>query len=236
MAYGNNVLDSMTPGDMAGFRDALRSLDLQRGEIVVEAGAPSDLMYFPVTAQFANVNLLADGGGVETSVVGREGVSGLAAFLAEAECAWRIVVQRSGTAFSVPLSAVQALRRRSPEFDSRLLRLSYFYQVQAAQSAACNAAHRLQARLARWLLSLDDATPGKPLAITQEEVALFLSAQRTTVQDAMSTFRSAGAIAYLRGVITIRDRSRLERHACECYRVLRDTEVRLGLIPDPGNP
>ncbi|RZI57154.1 MAG: Crp/Fnr family transcriptional regulator [Zymomonas sp.] len=235
MAYGNNVLDSIIADDLVEFGGAVRRILLERGEVLLEAGTISRVMHFPVTTQLANVSLLANGGGVETSVVGREGVSGLAAFLADTECGWQIVVQRSGEAFVAPVAAVQALRRRSPAFDRLLLRLSYFYQLQAAQTAACNAAHRLQQRLARWLLSIDDATPGEPVAITQEEVALFLGAQRTTVQDAMSNLRALGAIAYRRGVISLRDRAVLEGQVCECYGILRDAEQHLGLVPDTGN-
>ena len=40
----------------------------------------------------------------------------------------------------------------------------------------------------------------------------------------------AGLIDYTRGHVTIKNRQKLERAACECYRTVRDEYQRLGLL------
>ena len=89
------------------------------------------------------------------------------------------------------------------------------------QLAACNALHRVDGRMARWLLQLHDRVPGDFLPVTQEGLAQLLGVRRTTVTLTMSKLRAAGAIpSDRRGFVEI-DRARLERVACCCYAMQR---------------
>ena len=106
--------------------------------------------------------------------------------------------------------------------------------MRAAQTAACNASHTVLPRVARWLATAADLTPGAPVVFTQDEIALLLGAQRTTVQDAMARLRDSGAIRYGRGAITVADPERLRREACGCYRVLGGLANALGVQPAPN--
>src|SRR5690606_10632978 len=113
----------------------------------------------------------------------------------------------------------------------QLLRLSYVYQMQAVQHAACNALHPARPRVARWLLAASDVSPGEPVHLTQEELAGLLGAQRTTVNEAANQLKEAGAIRYARGVVRILDRPMLERLACECYAMERRRIEEAGVMP-----
>jgi Crp-like helix-turn-helix domain len=57
-----------------------------------------------------------------------------------------------------------------------------------------------------------------------------LGTSRTTVTLAAGSLHDAGLIDYSRGHVTIRNRSKLEGSACECYRVVRSEFDRLGLL------
>ncbi|HUP05093.1 MAG TPA: helix-turn-helix domain-containing protein [Bryobacteraceae bacterium] len=57
-----------------------------------------------------------------------------------------------------------------------------------------------------------------------------LGAPRTTVTLAAGMLHEAGLIDYTRGHVTIKNRQKLERAACECYRTVRDEYQRLGLL------
>ncbi|MBX9460350.1 MAG: helix-turn-helix domain-containing protein [Brevundimonas sp.] len=114
----------------------------------------------------------------------------------------------------------------------KLLRLSYIYQMQAAQHAACNAVHAALPRVARWLLTTADLTPGERIPLTQEQLAGLLGAQRTTVNEAANQLRDRGAISYSRGVVRILDRGLLERMACECYAMERGRIEAAGVMPE----
>ena len=53
--------------------------------------------------------------------------------------------------------------------------------AQAQQSAACNASHPVEARLARWLLHAHDRTSSESLPLTQEILAQMIGVQRNAV-------------------------------------------------------
>jgi hypothetical protein len=89
--------------------------------------------------------------------------------------------------------------------------------AELAQNAACNRFHLIEARLPRWLLMAHDRAPTDELALTHGQLATLLGVRRSGISVAAAALQARKAIRYNRGAITILDRSRLERHACECY-------------------
>ncbi|MEA2864516.1 MAG: hypothetical protein QOC84_2472 [Bradyrhizobium sp.] len=86
--------------------------------------------------------------------------------------------------------------------------------------------HKLQPRLARWLLHSRDRNDGDKLALSQDFLSEMLGVRRTTVTLAAHTLQTAGVISYRRGKIEITDRKGLEAIACDCYlMVKRNIEV-----------
>jgi len=233
MSYGNHFLDSLPAADAQALRPVLREVRLEPGEIVIEQGGGVPIIHFPITAQLTNVIVYEDGSAIETAVIGREGVSGLAPFMSDQPCGWQVVVRAGGGAWVGSAVSIREQAYASRPLMEHLLRLAHVYEAQAAQTAACNAQHRTTARVARWLLVAADLTPGEPIIFTQEELAGFLGAQRTTVNEATNRLKDLGAIRYSRGVIRILDRSALEAAACECYAMHIEYKRRAGLLPDP---
>lgn len=232
MSHGNHFLDSLNPADAEALRPLLRETSLEVGQILIEQGAAVEVVHFPAGAQLANLIVFADGAAIETAVVGREGISGLAPFMADEPSAWRVAVRAAGPAWAAPAGTVREHSYRSRAFMAQLLRLTHVYQAQGAQVAACNANHRTTARVARWLLMAADLNPGQPLAFTQEELAALLGAQRTTVNEATNRLKDSGAIRYSRGVIRVLDHRRLEGSACECYEMHRAVSSHAGVLPE----
>jgi CRP-like cAMP-binding protein len=94
------------------------------------------------------------------------------------------------------------------------------------QSAACNALHDLEFRLARWLLHAHDRCENDSLPLTQEFLSQMLGVRRTTVTLAAKTLQNAGLVNYRRGKIEIVDRAGLEAISCKCYGVIcRNVEL-----------
>jgi CRP-like cAMP-binding protein len=89
------------------------------------------------------------------------------------------------------------------------------------QSVACNARHKVDARLSRWLLTCSDYRSDCTLPLTQEFIAAMLGVRRTTVTDVATDLQEAGIIAVRRGNVEILDRAKLLGRACECYSVTR---------------
>jgi CRP-like cAMP-binding protein len=89
-------------------------------------------------------------------------------------------------------------------------------------SNACNAAHGVKERLARWLLMMRDRNDGDVLPITQTLLAEMLGVQRPTVTHALQTFQKKGIVSAGRRQVAILDRERLLGESCECYMAVRD--------------
>lgn len=231
MAYDNHFLDSLAPTDLEALRPHLRRVEVAVGRVLIAQDAEVDEVHFPADAQLANLVRFADGTGVEVAVVGREGLSGLAPFMAAQPCGWEVSVRMAGTVHVMSATALRARFRESAALLKGLLRLSGVYQMQSVQHAACNARHTALPRVARCLLTAADFTPDARIDLTQEELASLLGAQRTTVNDAANQLKAREAISYSRGVIRVLDRAALEAVACECYAMQRARTEAAGMMP-----
>jgi hypothetical protein len=115
-----------------------------------------------------------------------------------------------------------------------LLRYVQTVLVQNAQSAATNAHHRVEARLARWLLMCHDRIEGDEIALTHEFIGMMISAERSGVTITLHILEGAGMIRSTRGRVTIRNREMLEELAGDSYGV-PEAEYRR-LIGPLGHP
>lgn len=223
----NNLLwAAMDEADREALRPHMSLRHLPHGDVVTEAGEPVTVVYFPVTTDLANIIRFEDGRSGMATNVGREGVSGLAAFLADEPCGWDVQVQISGGAWALPAKVLRQRVEASDELLALLLRLTHFNQIEAAQNAVCNALHTVTPRVARWLLSVQDRVGLDAFPITQDDVATLISARRTTVNASWQEIRAGGAIGHSRGKVKILDRDRLKSQACECYEILAARSIR----------
>jgi CRP-like cAMP-binding protein len=154
-------------------------------------------------------------------MVGREGAVGAFGGLGPWNAFTRAVVQLPGTAVVIPASSFQAVVAQRERIRNLILRYKEALLAQVQQTAACNALHTLEERLARWLLQALDRADDPELPLKQEFIAQMLAVRRTTVTVVASKLQEAGMIRYRRGHIAILDRSRLEETACECYGAIR---------------
>lgn len=217
----NRFVAALSFEEALHLRPLLRRVTIATDQIVVLQGTPVTEVHLPIDAQFANVVRFPDGSAIETAVVGNEGMTGLAPFMADRECAWEIVCRARGDAYVVNAAALRALAADRPRLMGRLLALTDLYQAQSAQAAACNAIHPIRDRIARWILTASDLSPNETLTFRQEELARLIGAQRSTVSEAAAQLKRRRFIAYNRGVIRITDRAGLEAAACDCYRMLK---------------
>src|SRR5437868_6403570 len=66
--------------------------------------------------------------------------------------------------------------------------------VQAAQRVACSRLHPVQARLARWLLSVYDRIDRDEFVVPQEIIAELVGVHRPTITVALQRIQDQGAI------------------------------------------
>jgi CRP-like cAMP-binding protein len=127
----------------------------------------------------------------------------------------------------MPAAILEREAHASPQLRAILLRYVLAYLNSATQSAACNRAHLLEQRLARWLLTARDRAGSDRLPLTHELIATMLGVRRAGVTVAAQSLQSAGFIHYAHGRITIADREGLAVAACECFEVTRREYARL---------
>lgn len=163
------------------------------------------------------VNDLEDGLRAEVGVIGREGLlgmpllAGVDTFFVEAQ------VQLPGTALRMTArDFIDQVETNAP-LRKLLLRYNEALQAQIMQTAACNASHDLEERLARWLLIAHDRAESDELQLTQEFVATMLCVHRPSVTVTAGILQRAGLIRYAGGRVTVLDRPGLEAASCECY-------------------
>jgi CRP-like cAMP-binding protein len=173
------------------------------------------------------VYTLNDGMTAEVGLIGNEGVVGIAVFLGGNSTPNQAIVQIKGKAVRLSAKVVQAEFKRGDSFQNILLRYTQALITQISQTAICNRLHAVEQRFCRWLLLSHDGVKSNELELTQELIATMLGGRRESVTVAAGRLQDAGLISYVRGHITILDRTRLETYVCECYGVVKDEYKRL---------
>ena len=217
----NGLLAALEPSDFALLHAHLRQLSLIAGATLQEEEAPVEQVYFPLSGLISLVAVMELGEAVETATIGHQGAIGAFAGLGHWHAFSRAVVQIPGTAMVISASNFQAAVSRSERIRDLILRYKEGLLAQVQQTAACNALHQVEARLARWLLQAIDCVDDPKLPLTHDHLAEMLAVRRTTVTVIAGKLQEARLIRYHRGRIDVLDRAGLERMACECYRTIR---------------
>jgi len=205
----------------------LELIPLPLGKILYESGDALRHVYFPTDAIVSLLYVMENGASAEISVVGNEGLIGIAVFMGGESTPSRAVVQSAGYAFRLLGKQFKAEVNRHGEMLHLMLRYTQALLTQMAQTAVCNRHHSIDQQLCRWLLLSLDRLPGDQLTMTQELIANMLGVRREGVTDAAGKLQKLGVIEYSRGHIKVLDRPRLEQLSCECYAVVKKETDRL---------
>ncbi|MGA8554388.1 MAG: helix-turn-helix domain-containing protein [Candidatus Acidiferrales bacterium] len=133
----------------------------------------------------------------------------------------REIVQIAGTGFRVRVDTLKTILPSTPYLQGILGRYAAGLAMQVAQTAACNRVHKIEERLARWLLIAQDRIDSGMVNITHDFLATMLGTDRPSVSVAASILQKREIIAYTRGSVKILNRKKLEEFACECYSIIQ---------------
>ena len=205
----------------------LRLVPMPLGKVLYEPGDALRHVYFPVNSIVSLLYVLEDGASAEISVVGNEGLIGVALFMGGETTPSRAIVQSSGHAYRLVGTRLKDEFHLNGEVQLLLLRYTQALLTQMAQTAVCNRHHSVDKQLCRWLLLSLDRLDSNQLVMTQELIANMLGVRREGVTEAAGKLQKLGVIHYTRGKITVLDRPGLERLCCECYAVVKKETDRL---------
>ena len=197
------------------------------GQVLYESGDVLHHVYFPTDSIVSLLYVLADGASAEISVVGKEGLIGVALFMGGETTPNRATVQSAGHAYRLIGQQLKDEFHRNGELQLLLLRYTQSLITQMAQTAVCNRHHSVDQQLCRWLLLSLDRLSSNRLTMTQELIANMLGVRRVGVTEAAGKLHKLGVIRYVRGQITVLDRPKLEQLCCECYGVVKRESDRL---------
>lgn len=218
---GNHILDSLPGGEVAALRPKLRRTTVGRGQELYAPGAPIRELYFPVSGLVSMVATLRSGRSIEVGTIGREGVTGLPMYRGSKNLPYQVGGQIAGEGYALAADDYFSLHAGSPSFRSAIERYIHVLMTMMAQTAACNGAHDVIQRLAKWLLISHDAAAGPDLPLTQEYLAIMIGVQRPTVTLAAGELQRLGLLSYRRGKIHLHDREAIAKRSCECYGAIR---------------
>ena len=223
----NHLLAAFTAGTQDRLFSHLSIEYIPLGMVLYESGHTMRRVYFPIDSIVSLLYVMDSGASAEISLVGNEGLVGIAVFMGGESTPSRALVQSAGHAFS--LSGARLKHEFNNDGDMRMLMLRYTQALitQMAQTAVCNRHHSIDQQLCRWLLLSMDRLPSNRLTMTQELIANMLGVRREGVSEAAGKLQNLGVITYHRGMITVMDRPKLEKLCCECYSVVKRETDRL---------
>ncbi|MCX5495834.1 Crp/Fnr family transcriptional regulator [Kaistia dalseonensis] len=213
----NRLLSLMIDEDFARITPALEAVDLPFGFGLAEADAPAPYVYFPNSGIGSIITTSPTGESAEAGLFGRDGASPIHPLLGAAAGPQKVVMQVAGHGLRIRAGALRTAIADSPGLRDLLLRYVQTLVIQTAFTALSNAAHKVDQRLARWLLMCHDRVDGNEIALTHDYMSVMLAVRRPTVTLVLHELEGRRLIRSTRGKVTILDRPALEAFAANAY-------------------
>ena len=217
----NRILASLPAEEFRRLAPHLEPVSLHLSQILFRPDDQIRHIHFPTTSIISLLTELEDGCGMEVGLVGREGIAGVSVILGGRETKVA-TAQAVGVALRIEARVIHEEFKRGGKLQSLLLRYTHALMTQISQSAVCNVRHRIDGRLARWLLMYHDRLDRDEFELTHVFMSHMLGVRRAGVSTAASSLQKRGLIEYRRGHVKITDPQALEDFACECYPIVAE--------------
>jgi CRP-like cAMP-binding protein len=217
----NRLLLALPSRDLKRLMPELEHIRCQSEQVLMDADSSLDHVFFPDSGVISVVAVYADGSVIEMATIGREGCTGMQAFFGAKTSSVRLLVQIPGSATKMSRAAFSRALESLPSFRNLMSAYIQAFIEQVLVSVACNGAHSLKQRLARWLLMMRDRSDEDAMPITQNLLAEMLGVQRPTITNAAGELEREGLIERGRQQVTILDRQGLIEASCECYQLVK---------------
>jgi CRP-like cAMP-binding protein len=217
----NQLLAALSGAEYQRLTPHLEPVTLSFGEILYEPGETIRHIYFPNHGLVSLLSMVEERSTLEVGVVGKEGMVGISVFLGASSSLNRALVQGAGTALMMKAGALRKHVGHEGPLPELLRLYTHSLLAQVSQTAACNRFHAVEARLARWLLMTHDRLQTDEFRLTQEFLSDMLGVRREGVTGAARALQQKKLISYVRGQITVLDRTGLEAASCKCYELVR---------------
>lgn len=216
IAGQNTLLSILSAADRALLEPSLEHGPFTLGEKLEEHDREITHVYFPHSGVLTVTAAAADAR-IEIGMIGYEGMTGTGVVLGSRRTPYAIQAHMDGNATRITADALCSAMSASASLRAVLLRYSYFFLIQVAQTALANGHAKLEARTARWLLMVHDRVGRDPMLVTHEFIARALAVRRPGITDVLHLLEERGLVRAKRGAIAILDREGLRRLAGPTY-------------------
>lgn len=215
------MVDGLPDADRRRLIPQLSVFRAEIPELIFNRGDELTDVLFPIDAVFSTTAELHHGDVYEVAATGRQGVVGAEIALGLTSAPRSVMAQIEGSAARIPCAAFL----RCIELSRALSRAVYAHFARrlfiAEQFVACNFAHDVTQRCARWLLMLRDELGRDRFELRHEFLGMMLGLAPEGVKEATAALRRMEVIRYEDEVIELLDVEELAESACGCYEAQR---------------
>ena len=218
----NNLLSALSRNDLDSLQPFLSVWEGAAGDVLYEPGDNVQYVYYPCGRSLVSFRvLLSDGRAVETALIGREGAVGGIVSQGRLPAYARAEVQYSGQFLRMDSAELEKLKLSSLTLRHFFARYADCLIAQVFQTTACNAAHTIEQRTAKWLLAAMDRTGDHEVPLTQDQLAGMLGVGRSYVSRVIQALKAREVIETRRGRVLVSDLQRLRDQSCKCNDLVR---------------
>jgi CRP-like cAMP-binding protein len=223
----NLVLAALPAKDYERLLPQLELVEMPLQWTLSESGDHVNYLHFPISGVVSLMYALEDGSQSETALVGNEGLVGISIFMGGESMPTSTEVQNAGQAYRLTRKVMKHEFAEGGQLQHLALLFTQALICQTSQTAVCNRHHALDQQICRWLLMTLDRMPNNKIAVTQEALGKMLGVRRESVTLILGKLARDELITRTRGCLTVVNRAKIEKRACECYKVVRDEYERL---------
>jgi CRP-like cAMP-binding protein len=231
----NRILAKVSAVDLKDLEPHLRLIELEHGRVLADSRQHVHKVYFPHAGILSSVVELKTGWGIESGMIGNDGVFGAAQAVDHKMSLNKVVVQVPGWATVIDGEVIKNFADSSPGFRGLLVKYEQFFLAQVQQTTACNALHSVEERMCKWLVRMYDLV-GTDLPLTHEFLAQMMGVRRTSVTGVAVQMQSEGMISYHRGKVHILNIELIQRRGCECPQTVREHYMKMFGSVEGGQP
>lgn len=213
----NLLLAQLSPEDFDCIAAHLEPMELPKDFTIAHYNRPISHYYFLEAGIGSMVAVSSSGAKAEVGLVGRDGVTPLAVILDRDTMPFECMMQVAGHGNRIQANALVEIIESRPSINRLLLRFVQTLLAQTAYTALSNAVHKIDTRLARWILMCHDRVGGDEFFLTHEFMAMMLGVRRQSVTEALHVLEGEQLILSARGLVTVRNRALLEQYAGDAY-------------------
>ncbi len=213
----NRLLSALEQASLITLLPLMERVNFAGNHYIFHPGDRISHIYFPESGVVSEFQILEDGRTVEIAMIGRESAIGLPSLFDHLPASNWIQTIIAGSALRISVEILRDEFKRNESFQKTCFEHINAHIRQISQRVVCQSYHTVEERFCTWLLMLHDRKQDGILPVTQEKIARLLGVHRPSITIIAKSLRDKAVLNYSRGQIFIKDRRKLQMHACTCY-------------------